>query len=463
MHIALAYKGDIYSNRLSNASNLNHDRFKKKGRTRAKSARLFADAVRTELVAKAEAIAQAAGDRPAFEALLKQALAVSAGRTDLSSQIMRQRAQWLLDNFYLVETHIRIAKHDLPANYSLQLPQLDNGPSTGLPRVYDIALETISHGDGRIDAESFSRFVEAYQQASTLTLGELWAIPIMLRLALIENLRRVASRVIADWNDCNLAESWADRLAEIAEQDAKSVVLTVADMARSAPPMTSSFVAELTRRLQGQSAALALPLTWIEQRLSESGLTIEQMVQSENQQQAADQVSISNSIGSLRFLSTMDWRTFVEDMSVVEQRLREDPMAVYAQMDFGTRDAYRHVVEKIARGSRVAEERVATIALDLARTAPLDGPRTHVGYWLVGDVANTGTFGGIGGDANVAVVGNDEIGVSEFSQAATVAVEARASAQASASEQVRRARGKDDEDDSDGDTETSLWVSGGRH
>src|SRR4030042_1929992 len=100
-------------------------------------------------------------------------------------------------------------------------------------------------------------------------------------------------------------------------------------MAGPGPPMVSSFVAELTRRLQGQGPALALPLSWIEQQLSESGLTIEQLIQSENQQQAADQLSISNSIGSLRFLGAMDWRTFVETMSIVEETLLEDPAGMY--------------------------------------------------------------------------------------------------------------------------------------
>ena len=130
----------------------------------------------------------------------------------------------------------------------------------------------------------------------------------MLRLALIENLRRAATRIAAHRIDRNRADYWADQMMEIAEKDPKSLILVIADMARSSPPMASAFVAEFARRLQGQSPALALPLTWIEQRLSESGLTIEQSVQSENQQQAVDQVSISNSIGSLRFLGAMDWR-----------------------------------------------------------------------------------------------------------------------------------------------------------
>ena len=120
--------------------------------------------------------------------------------------------EWLLDNFYLIEEQIRTAKRHLPKGYSRELPRLAHGPSAGLPRVYDIALETIAHGDGRVDPESLSRFVAAYQTVTALKLGELWAIPIMLRLALIENLRRVAARIAAGRIDRNLADSWADQM-----------------------------------------------------------------------------------------------------------------------------------------------------------------------------------------------------------------------------------------------------------
>ncbi len=296
-------------------------------------------------------------------------------------------AEWLLDNFYLIEEQIRTAKRHLPKGYSRELPRLLNGPSAGLPRVYDLALEIIAHGDGRVDPENLSRFVAAYQSVTILKLGELWAIPIMLRLTLIENLRRVAARIAASRTDHNLADAWADQMTAMAESDPKNLILVIADMARSNPPMSSAFVAELARRLQGQSSALALPLTWIEQRLAESGLTIEQLVQLENQQQAADQLSISNSIGSLRFLGAMDWREFMETMSVVEQTLRNDPGGVYGRMDFASRDRYRHIVEKIAKDSRLSEAEVARHAIDLAReraAQPGGGERAaHVGFYLI--------------------------------------------------------------------------------
>ncbi|MGB5063616.1 MAG: glucoamylase family protein, partial [Candidatus Competibacter sp.] len=294
--------------------------------------------------------------------------------------------EWLLDNFYLIEEQIRTAKRHLPKGYSRELPRLLNGPSAGLPRVYDLALEIIAHGDGRVDPENLSRFVAAYQTVTPLKLGELWAIPIMLRLALIENLRRVGVRIAASRTDQNLADGWADQMTAMVESDPKNLILVIADMARSNPPMSSAFVAGMARRLQGQSSALALPLTWIEQQLAEAGLTIEQWVRVENQQQAADQVSISNSIGSLRFLGAMDWREFVETMSAVEQTLRGDPGGVYGRMDFATRDRYRHVVESIAKNGRLSEIEVACHALHLARegaTQPGDERAAHVGFYLI--------------------------------------------------------------------------------
>ncbi|TMH37344.1 MAG: cyclic beta 1-2 glucan synthetase, partial [Betaproteobacteria bacterium] len=295
--------------------------------------------------------------------------------------------EWLLDNFHLIEEQIGTAKRHLPRGYSRELPRLALGRSAGQPRVYDIALETISHGDGRVDADSLSRFMSAYQSVTTLKLGELWAVPIMLRLALIENLRRVGVRIAAGRSERDLANAWADQMMETTERDPKSLILVIADMARSTPPMGSAFVAELARRLQGQSAALALALTWIEQRLAESHQTIEQLVQLENQQQASDQVSISNSIGSLRFLSAIDWREFVESISVVEKILRQDPLGTYGAMEFATRDRYRHAIERIAKEGRLEEAEVADKAIQLARASVAgkgrDDRMAHVGFYLL--------------------------------------------------------------------------------
>ncbi|TVP94440.1 MAG: cyclic beta 1-2 glucan synthetase [Planctomycetaceae bacterium] len=295
--------------------------------------------------------------------------------------------EWLLDNFHVIEGQIRTARRHLPKQYSRGLPRLANGPSAGYPRVYDLALELISHVDGRVGAESLRSYIAAYQLNSQLNLGELWAIPIMLRQALIENLRRVAARIAKGTIERNKAGKWADQFIACAEQTPNLLILGVADMARQEPSLSSAFVAEMTRRLSGQNPALAIPLTWIEQRLWEDGRTIEQLVQAEAQQQAADQVSFGNSIGSLRELDAIDWRTFVESLSIVEQTLLRDPAGVHGKMDFGTRDQYRHVIERIAKRSPLTEQAVARQAVQLAthskESSTADVRRAHVGYFLV--------------------------------------------------------------------------------
>ncbi len=346
------------------------------GKTLAQEHRL------TPLRSRDQLLPRLAANENVLIGVCKQLTAAVSGNQRISPA-----GEWLLDNFHLVEEQIRIAKRHLPRGYSRELPRLEFGPSAGLPRVYDIALETIAHGDGRVDADSLSRFVAAYQSVTTLKLGELWAIPIMLRLALIENLRRVGMRIASGRSERDLANTWADRMMQTAERDPKSLILVIADMARSTPPMRSAFVAELARRSQGQTAALALALTWIEQWLAESHLTIEQLVQSENQQQASDQVSISNSIGSLRSLSAIDWREFVESNAVVEKLLRQDPQGVYGAMEFATRDRYRHATERIAKEGCLTEAEVATKAIGLARASAAGKGRAdraaHVGFYLI--------------------------------------------------------------------------------
>jgi cellobiose phosphorylase len=296
-------------------------------------------------------------------------------------------AEWLLDNFYLIEEQIQMAKRHLPRGYSRELPRLLNGACAGLPRVYDIVLELISHVDAQIDAEPLSAFVAAYQTVHSLKLGELWAIPIMLRLGLIENLQRVTTRLTVARTDRDLADLWVNRLQEMAEKDPSHLVIVVADMAKSELPLSSSFVAEFCQRLSRQSPVLHLARGWLEQRLGQLGLSIEQLVQLETQNQAADQVSVSHSITSLRFLSAMDWKEFVENLSQVELILRGDPAGVYGAMDFATRDRYRHSVEFLARQSKFSEadiaQRAVQLAADRARLKVESDRATHVGFYLI--------------------------------------------------------------------------------
>ncbi len=296
-------------------------------------------------------------------------------------------AEWLLDNFYLLEEQIQLARRHLPRNYSHELPRLLAGQSAGLPRIYDLVLTLISHVDAQIEAAPLTAFVAAYQTVSPLKLGELWAIPIMLRLGLIENLQRITTRLAVAREDRDLADVWAHRLQAMAESEPSHLVVVVSDMAKSDLPLSTSFVAEFCQKLSRQNPVLQLARSWVAQRLAEQGLSIEQLVHQESQDQAANQLSVSHSIASLRFIGAMDWKEFVETLGVVEHTLRTDPAGIYGAMDFATRDRYRHVIEALARRSRLSEAEVAAHAIRLAEANALTRGRrdrtAHVGFFLI--------------------------------------------------------------------------------
>ncbi|KXS30730.1 MAG: Uncharacterized protein AWT59_3143 [Candidatus Gallionella acididurans] len=294
---------------------------------------------------------------------------------------------WLLDNFYLIEQQIAQARQHLPRGYSRQLPRLKDGSSAGFPRIYDLALELIAHMDGRVDSDNASQFIAAYQSAEPLKIGELWAFPIMLQLALLENLRRVVLRIARRREERDAAIIWADRMLAAAEREPKQLIHHLAEFANADVLLTAPFVEEFYARLQAQGPAMAFVQTWVEQKLLEQGVSATQLSATAASTAATNQISIANSIGSLRFIGVMDWRDYVESLSVVEQTLRENPAGMHANQTFVTRDRYRHVIEDVARGSSQSEIVVARAAIDLAQRAADQLGRNersaHVGYYLI--------------------------------------------------------------------------------
>ncbi len=295
-------------------------------------------------------------------------------------------ADWLINNFHVIQEHLREAREDLPASYYRDLPKLVGGSQSGLPRVYGLAVELITHTDGKLEIETLERFVRAYQAVAPLGMGELWAIPIALRVALIENLARIAVKVDRARDERNAASVLAAELIRVAAMGAHEVRAILRQrVAGRGDPSTTMFVTELLLRLRDQDPAMEHALEWLETRLSEQGITVDAAVRLEHQSQAQNQVSIGNAITSMRLITATDWSGFFERVSVVDAILREDPSADYPRMDFASRDRYRHVIERIARRTGIDEVTVARGAIQLARDgkAGADPRRAHVGYHLV--------------------------------------------------------------------------------
>jgi len=297
-------------------------------------------------------------------------------------------AKWLVENYTFIEEQIDQVRLIFPPGYSRQLPRLSSGSLKGFPRIYEMAIELVSHTDGRVDAENISHFIRSYQTVHPLKLGELWAIPIMVSLALVENLRRVSRRIAWRRRHRESAAGWSQRFVQAVQQDPKSLITILADFVRSEPLLSPPFLAELTSCLQGTHPAIGLVINWVEQELSERGQTLELIQQAESHDQAADHASISHSITSLRQLARIDWRDLVESLSTAEGILRQDPGGVHLQMDFRSRDLCRREIEDLSRRSGREEEDVASVALRLARERtqrPQTDPReTTVSYFLIG-------------------------------------------------------------------------------
>lgn len=286
-------------------------------------------------------------------------------------------AEWLLDNFHVVTSEIREIQRNLPTRYYRELPKLASREHRGTARVYAMAVELLRFSDARLDEHRISRFVLAYQSVTPLTIGELWAWPSMLKLALVAHLRRLSGELV---------ESRAGRLA--ADHHVEAF-----ERSRDTPPALPqhfhvAFADRLLQRMHEHGHGAATMRKQLEEHLGASGTTVEEAVRAQHQRQAMNLLSMGNSVTSLRLCSTLDWSEHIEAISAIEGILKRDPASVYGRMEFSTRDRYRRAVEALAERTGEAQARVALRAVESARqvgeVAGSDARAAHVGYHLIG-------------------------------------------------------------------------------
>jgi cyclic beta-1,2-glucan synthetase len=282
-------------------------------------------------------------------------------RAARAGQPVSPAAEWLLDNFHVVDEQIREIKDDLPPGFYRLLPKLTDGPLKGYPRVFGIAWAVVAHSDSAFDIEKLTRFVEAYQRVQNLTIGELWALAITLRITLVENLRRLAEGISARLHASQLADALADKILSNETSESSLAALNQA-------PWSSTFAVQLSQRLRDRDPNKTPALRWLNDKLAAEGMASDQLLREEVQRQSAMNVTVRNVITSMRLVSMVNWPEFFETVSPVDQVLRAG--SDFSKLDFQTRDLYRRAVEEIALGSNTEEYDVAGRALAAARRAP---------------------------------------------------------------------------------------------
>ncbi|MDR3271591.1 MAG: glycosyl transferase family 36 [Peptococcaceae bacterium] len=294
-------------------------------------------------------------------------------------------AEWFLDNYYLLKDFKAEIRRDFPPKYERQLPFLNVGNNQGFPLVYDLMYELVEHTDSRVHGAVLRDFTNAYQELAPLSSGEIWAIPIMLKMVFLENVRRLAEEILVTQAERLAAKKWLAPFTKAGQPAGQWPKLL------ESAPRPLLFTATMAERLSSRIKDFGLDgaplLRWLERAVSKQDATLDALIKLDHQCQTSCQLSMGNSISAIRFLLDQDWPNFFEEISMVQKILAQDPSAVYLQMDYPSRDAYRHQIERNARLWDVPEIELARKVVDLSRQVAQNDPEAvaaHIGYYLLG-------------------------------------------------------------------------------
>jgi len=308
-------------------------------------------------------------------------------------------AEWLLDNFYIVEEQVKSIRRDLTKKEYYRLPILGKGRSKGYARILAIAMELVSHTDGQIEIGTLLKYLEAYQSHTVLLEREIRIIPIMLKLALIENIRRLSEKIMEAQTQWNLADEIFEKWMSEEDVDVKAINKLFKSGIRAMDEVNPSFIEHLFYRLRRSGRNYSAILKHIDEYLDKYNTSAEIVARKEHNVQAVYTVSMGNCIASLKYLSSFDWCEIFESISFLEKILRQDPEGIYSAMDIDSRNYYKNQIGMLAKAYRVSELHIAREAIELAKAAAAEcrevreageadenlcSKQSHVGYYLFG-------------------------------------------------------------------------------
>ncbi len=286
-------------------------------------------------------------------------------------------AEWLLDNFHLIEAQLPDIRTGMPRSYYAQLPKLRTPPLAGLPRVYGIAWAYVAHTDANFDSALLAHFLSSYQEVDLLTLGELWALPSTMRVVLLENLGRLAESVAASKAAREAANWCCDRESTLPLDQLEAMYHSVEERG-----VRVVFLAQMVQRLRSNEPVGPTPeasrfAVWLEDKAPDPNA----LLAAAQEAQAADNVSVGNAVTALRKINNLDWVELVAQVSPVLKVLGRTP--AFAADSELTRDQTTHAIERLARRLRRPEVEVARKVLQLCE-ADAGDPAHGPAHWTIG-------------------------------------------------------------------------------
>ncbi|MEO6291011.1 MAG: hypothetical protein ABIO88_00150, partial [Burkholderiaceae bacterium] len=257
--------------------------------------------------------------------------------TSQSGHYVTPAAEWLLDNFYLIEAQLQQIEDGVPKRYFADLPRLLDKPLEGLPRIYGIAWAYVAHTDSVLDAILFTAFLKAYQEVGELNLGELWALPTTLRVVLLENLRRVADRIARNKVAREVAHAVWDSSESLSPQDVEALYALMQKIG-----LERVYLAQMWQRMSVDRVEPVSAITrWTDQHCQD----VLEMINEGQAAQVASNLTVSNIISTLRLIGQIEWSDIIEPVSCSLQVLRRLPS--FSKESEMTRQQITHAMERL--------------------------------------------------------------------------------------------------------------------
>lgn len=286
-------------------------------------------------------------------------------------------AQWLLDNIYLIEKEYKNVILNMPNKYYHNLPCRDNG----IARIYIICSTLFNNSHGNLTKEGVKSFIDGFTKNTSLTLGELWAIPLIMRVIILERIRFISEEV------CNLEKERINGenlsryiIVALKEEEIKE---EIDRFKRRDEKFTYTMAESFLRVIKDSGIENEEVYSAVEGKLGIKRGELYKVISNVKTEEIKFERELGNDINSLRFIDGFNWKNFVESISAVDKILRKDPSNTYVNMDFETRDYYRHKIEELSKRSKVSEEKISTILINLATSKK--GRESHIGYYLIGE------------------------------------------------------------------------------
>ena len=294
--------------------------------------------------------------------------------------------EWLLDNYYIIEETVKGIIKELPLKKYRNFVGIANGEYKGYARIYCLAAEIILYTDGKLEIENIKELLKSYQTKKTLNMEEIWDINLFFKIVLIEKIRRICESIYSSQLQKLKVESLVERFLEKKSKEEQQFKIVYDTKNVDIGGNRYQFIEYLSYKLKKYGRQGIPYLNILEEEVKKQGFTVEEVSKKEHYDIAIKKVSLGNSIKSIHELQRMNFVKVFESINGVEEILKQDPVNVYDNMDYTTKEYYRNKVKEISKKIKLSEIYISQKALELANSVyEKEGSvkKAHIGYYLI--------------------------------------------------------------------------------